>query len=56
MKHLTAAQRGNIETLLQEKYTNKQIAEKLGKRPRTISRQIKKGLDVMVSTMPGWPR
>ena len=45
MKHLTAAQRGNIETLLQEKYTNKQIAEKLGKAPSTISREIKKGLD-----------
>ena len=45
MKHLTAAQRGNIETLLQEKYTNKQIAEKLGRDPSTISREIKKGLD-----------
>lgn len=45
MKHLTAAQRGNIETLLQEKYTNKQIAERLGKDPGTISREVKKGLD-----------
>lgn len=45
MKHLTAAQRGNIETLLQEKYTNKQIAERLGKDPSTISREVKKGLD-----------
>jgi IS30 family transposase len=45
MKHLTAAQRGNIETLLQEKYTNKQIAEKLGRYPSTIGREIKKGLD-----------
>ncbi len=47
MKHLTAAQRGNIETLLQEKYTNKQIAEKvLGRDPSTISREnVKKGLD-----------
>ena len=45
MKHLTAAQRGNIETLLQEKYTNKQIAERIGKDPSTISREIKKGLD-----------
>jgi IS30 family transposase len=31
--------------LLQEKYTNKQIAEKLGRDPSTISREIKKGLD-----------
>ena len=45
MKHLTAAHRGNIETLLQEKYTNKQIAQKLGRDPSTISREIKKGLD-----------
>lgn len=45
MSHLTAAQRGNIETLLQEKYTNKVIARKLGKAPSTISREIKKGLD-----------
>ena len=45
MKHLTAAQRGNIETLLQEKYTNKQIAKRLGRDPSTINREIKKGLD-----------
>ena len=45
MSHLTAAQRGNIETLLQEKYTNKEIAERIGKDPSTISREIKKGLD-----------
>ena len=45
MKHLTAAQRGNIETLLQEKYTNKDIARKLGRSPSTISREIVKGLD-----------
>lgn len=45
MSHLTAAQRGNIETLLQEKYTNKQIAKKVGKHPSTIGREIAKGLD-----------
>lgn len=45
MKHLTAADRGKIEILLQENYTNKQIARKLGKDPSTISREIKKGLD-----------
>ena len=45
MKHLTAAQRGKIEVWLQEKYTNKQIAEKLGRDPSTISREVKKGLD-----------
>ena len=45
MGHLTAAQRGNIETLLQEKYTNKQIGIKLGKHASTIGREIAKGLD-----------
>lgn len=45
MSHLTAAQRGNIETLLQEKYTNKDIAKKIGKNPSTISREILRGLD-----------
>lgn len=45
MSHLTAAQRGNIETLLQEKYTNKDIAMKLGRSPSTIYREIAKGLD-----------
>lgn len=45
MKHLTAADRGKIETLLQEQYTNKQIAMRLGRSSSTISREIKKGLD-----------
>lgn len=45
MKHLTAADRGKIETLLQEQYTNNQIAMRLGKDPSTISREVKKGLD-----------
>lgn len=45
MSHLTTAQRGNIETLLQEKYTNKQIGIKLGKHGATIGREIAKGLD-----------
>ena len=45
MKHLTAADRGSIETLLQEQYTNKQIALRLGRSPSTIGREITKGLD-----------
>jgi IS30 family transposase len=45
MKHLTAAQRGNIEILLQEQYTNKEIARKLGRSPSCIGREITKGLD-----------
>jgi len=45
MKHLTAADRGSIETLLQEQYTNKDIALRLGRVPSTIGREIKKGLD-----------
>lgn len=45
MSHLTAADRGKIEVLLQEKYTNKNIAKKLERNPSTIGREIKKGLD-----------
>ncbi|HEV2403720.1 MAG TPA: helix-turn-helix domain-containing protein [Candidatus Saccharimonadales bacterium] len=45
MSHLTAADRGRLEVLLQEKYTNKQIGEKLGKHGSTIGRAIASGLD-----------
>lgn len=45
MKHLTAADRGSIEALLQEQYTNKEIARKLGRNPSSIGREIRKGLD-----------
>ena len=45
MSHLTAADRGRIETLLQEQYTNKQIAMRLGRSPSTIGREKEKGLD-----------
>lgn len=45
MNHLTAADRGSIETLLQEHYTNKEIAMRLGRSPSTVSREIEKGLD-----------
>ena len=45
MKHLTAAERGKIEALLQEQYTNKEIAIRLDRSPSTISREINKGLD-----------
>lgn len=45
MKHLTAADRGKIEILLQQHYTNKEIAYKLGRSPSTVGREIKKGLD-----------
>lgn len=45
MSHLTAADRGKIETLLQEQYTNKEIAKRIGKDPSTVGREIKKGLD-----------
>jgi IS30 family transposase len=45
MKHLMAADRGKIEILLQEKYTNKKIAQKLARSPSTIGREITKGLD-----------
>ena len=45
MKHLTAADRGKIEVLLQENYTNKDIANKIGRSKSTIGREIVKGLD-----------
>ena len=45
MNHLTAADRGRLEVLLQEKYTNKQIGEKLGKHGSTIGRARVMGLD-----------
>ena len=44
-QHLTAAVRGAIEVLLQEKYTVRAIARKLGRSPSTVSREIaKRGL------------
>jgi IS30 family transposase len=45
MTHLTAAERGKIEILLQEHYTNKYIARKLGRSPSGMSREIAKGRD-----------
>ena len=45
MTHLTAAERGKIEILLQEQYTNKNIARKLGRSPSGIGREIAKGRD-----------
>lgn len=43
MRHLTAAEQGNIETLFQEQYTNKEIARRLGKDSSTISQEFRKG-------------
>lgn len=42
MKHLTAAERGKIEILLQLKHSNAYIARKLGKHKSTIGREIAK--------------
>jgi transposase, IS30 family len=39
---LTAADRGAIEVLLQEQYSVREIGNKLGRHPSTISREIKK--------------
>ena len=41
-KHLTAAQRGVIQGLLQSNFTLKDIAEKLGVSLSTVSREINK--------------
>lgn len=43
--HLTAADRGSIETLLRDQYTNKAIAARIGADPATIGREIAKGTD-----------
>lgn len=43
MKHLTAADRGRIETLLNLQYTKTDIATKLGRHKSTITREIQKG-------------
>lgn len=41
-KHLTAAVRGAMDALLREKYTQKEVAGKLGVSESTISRELKK--------------
>ncbi len=41
-QQLTAADRGAIEALLHEQYTQEEIAVKLGKDPSTVSREIQK--------------
>lgn len=41
-KHLTAAVRGAMDALLQEKYTQKEVAGKLGVSESTVSREITK--------------
>lgn len=45
MKHLTAADRGRIETLLNLKHSNTQIARLLGRHKSTITREIQKGIN-----------
>lgn len=42
MCHLTAAQRGKIEILSQQDYTNKAIAKEIGCHPSTIGRELKR--------------
>jgi IS30 family transposase len=46
MSQLTAAERGKIEILSQQHYTNKQIAKEIGCHPSTIGREMAKGLDI----------
>lgn len=41
-QHLTAAVRGSMETLIQEKYSLRTVARKLGVSPSTVSREISK--------------
>jgi len=43
-KHLTEKERYSIETLLKEKLTPAEIAKRLDRHPRTIEREIKRGM------------
>ena len=51
MTHLTAAERGKIEILLQQKYTNKDIALKLGRSPSAIGREVKEETNLDLDDM-----
>jgi len=42
-KHLSSFERGKVAALLQEGYSQRKIAAKLGRAPSTINREIKKG-------------
>ncbi|SDL28293.1 IS30 family transposase [Lacicoccus qingdaonensis] len=42
-KHLTKAERAQIEILKQENYSNRDIAARLGRAPQTINNEIKRG-------------
>jgi IS30 family transposase len=45
MKHLTVKQRYTISVMLQKGYTQKQIAEAIGKHKSTVSREIQRNCD-----------
>jgi IS30 family transposase len=45
MKHLTVKQRYTISVMLQKGYTQKQIAEAIGKHKSTVSREIRRNCD-----------
>jgi IS30 family transposase len=45
MKHLTVGQRYTISVMLQKGYTQKQIAEAIGKDKSTVSREIRRNCD-----------
>nr|WP_243713045.1 helix-turn-helix domain-containing protein [Macrococcus carouselicus] len=42
-KHLSRDERIIIQTLLNENYSNRQIARKLGRAPQTINNEVKRG-------------
>ena len=50
MAYLTEKERYQIEILLKEKYTPKQIAERLHRHKSTIYREIKRGTVEMIDT------
>jgi IS30 family transposase len=45
MKHLTVKQRYTISVMLQKGYTQKQIAEAIGKHKSTVCREIRRNCD-----------
>ena len=49
-KHLTEKERYQIEILLKEKMTSKEIAKAIGKHRRTIEREIARGTVKMLTS------
>ena len=49
-KHFSASERGKISALLDQGLTFRAIARELGRHPRTIAREIKRGTTTQLDT------